>query len=46
MFSPGVASIFVFILVEVGQAASGFLVCMHSAYMNTALMVDKKITGT
>jgi len=32
MYLPGIAIFFVFILVEVGQAAAGFLVCMLSAY--------------
>jgi len=36
MYYPGVTTIFVFILVEVGQAAAGFLVCMHSAYEHSS----------
>jgi len=36
IYSPGVATIFVFILVVVGQAAAGFLVCMHSAYEHSS----------
>jgi len=36
MYSPGVATIFVLILVDVGQAAAGFLVCMHSAYEHSS----------
>jgi len=46
MYSIGVATIFAFILVEVRQAAAGFLVCTlpMNKPMNTALMVDKIIT--
>jgi len=36
MYSPGVATLFAFILVEFRQTAADFLVCMHSAYEHSS----------